>query len=85
MCWYSRLGLAEKPAVTPLGRPEAAKVTLPVKPFSGLTVIVLVALLPCVTDRLFGDGERVKFGAPLQALKANDPMFVCQSNVPVTD
>lgn len=40
------VGLAEKPAVTPLGKPEAANVTLPVKPLTGLTVIVLVPLLP---------------------------------------
>jgi hypothetical protein len=34
-------------AVTPLGRVEVtAKLTLPVKPFSGFTVIVLVPLLP---------------------------------------
>ena len=32
-----------KVAVTPAGRPEADKLTLPVKPFSGLTVMVLVA------------------------------------------
>jgi hypothetical protein len=38
------LGL--KDAVTPLGRPDAAKLTLPVKPFSGVTVIVLVPLAP---------------------------------------
>jgi hypothetical protein len=34
-------------AVTPLGRVEVtAKLTLPVKPFNGFTVIVLVPLLP---------------------------------------
>jgi hypothetical protein len=34
-------------AVTPLGRVEVtAKLTVPVKPFSGLTVTVLVPLLP---------------------------------------
>ena len=34
-------------AVTPLGRVEVtAKLTLPVKPFTGFTVIVLVPLLP---------------------------------------
>jgi hypothetical protein len=36
-----------KDAVTPLGRVElTAKLTLPVKPLTGFTVIVLVALLP---------------------------------------
>jgi hypothetical protein len=33
-------------AVTPLGWPEADKLTLPLKPFCGLTVIVLVPLFP---------------------------------------
>ena len=33
-------------AVTPLGNPEADKLTLPLKPFTGLTVMVLVPLLP---------------------------------------
>jgi hypothetical protein len=33
-------------AVTPAGRPEAARVTLPVKPFVGFTVIVLLTFAP---------------------------------------
>lgn len=33
-------------AVTPLGRPDADRPTLPVKPFSGVTVTVSVPLLP---------------------------------------
>lgn len=48
--------------VTPLGRPEADKLTLPLKPLSGFTVIVLDPLEPCVTDKLLGEAERVKFG-----------------------
>ena len=35
-----------KLAVTPLGKPEADKLTEPVKPFVGVTVMVLVPLLP---------------------------------------
>jgi hypothetical protein len=50
-------------AVTPLGRPEADKVTAPLKPFWGVTVIVLERLVPCVTLRLAGDADRLKFGA----------------------
>ena len=46
-------------AVTPLGRPEADKLTLPLKPFTGVTVIVLVPPAPCNMVRLFGDAERV--------------------------
>lgn len=33
-------------AVTPLGRPDADRLTLPVKPFTGVTVTVSVPLLP---------------------------------------
>jgi len=51
------LGLND--GVTPLGRPEADKLTLPVKPFCGLTVIVLVPLFPWVIVRLDGDAERL--------------------------
>jgi hypothetical protein len=51
------LGLKE--AVTPLGRPEADKLTLPVKPFCAVTVIVLVPLLPCTSVTLFGKAESV--------------------------
>ena len=51
------LGLKE--AVTPLGKPEADKLTLPVKPFCGTTVIVLAPLLPCTRVTLFGKAESV--------------------------
>ena len=40
------VGFVLNDAVTPFGRPEAAKVTFPVKPFWGLTVIVLEPLDP---------------------------------------
>jgi len=52
-----------KDAVTPLGSPEATKLTLPVKPPAGVTVMVLVpAAPPGVIDRLLGAAERVKLG-----------------------
>ena len=35
-------GFGLNPAVTPLGKPVAEKVTLPLKPFDGVMVIVLV-------------------------------------------
>ena len=57
-------GLIE--AVTPLGNPDADKVTLPVKPFEGVMVIVLVPLLPRLIARLFGEADKVKF-APVEA------------------
>ncbi len=51
------LGLND--ALTPLGSPGADKLTLPLKPFCGVTVIVLLPLVPCVMLRLVGDAERV--------------------------
>jgi hypothetical protein len=50
-------------AVTPLGMPDPARPTLPVKPLTAATVMVLVPLAPCVTVRLLGNAERLKFGA----------------------
>ena len=47
-----------KEAVTPLGKPEADNLTLALKPFCGVTVIVLVPLVPCMTVKLLGDAER---------------------------
>src|SRR5260370_42285022 len=49
-------------AVTPAGRPDADRLTLLLKPFSGLTVIVFAALLPCVRVMLLCDVERKKPG-----------------------
>src|SRR5690348_6131597 len=54
------LGLNE--AVTPLGRPEADRLTLELKPFCGVTAMVLVPLAPWVTAKELGLAERVKFG-----------------------
>jgi len=57
------VGLVPKVAVTPLGKPEAERVTLPVNPPAGFTVIVLVpAAPPCVIDTLVGEAESVKLG-----------------------
>lgn len=51
--------------VTPLGRPVADKVTLPLKPLRGFTVMALEPLAPCVTVKLVGDAESEKFGGGL--------------------
>ena len=50
------LGLND--ALTPLGKPDADKPTLPLKPFCGLTVMVLAPLAPCAIVKLVGDAER---------------------------
>ena len=52
-------GLGLNDALTPLGRPETDKLTLPLKPFSGVTATVAVPPLPCVMLRLVGDADRV--------------------------
>ena len=56
------VGLVPNAAVTPLGRPDAASVTLPLNPFTSCTVMVLVPLLPWVIVRLLGESESVKLG-----------------------
>jgi len=54
---FTEVGL--KMALAPDGRPDAPKVTMPLKPFCGVTVIVLVPLAPWVTVTLLGDAERL--------------------------
>jgi hypothetical protein len=54
-------GFGLKEAVTPLGRLEAEKLTLPLNPFVGWIVIVDVPVLPRATLRLLGEAERLKF------------------------
>src|SRR6266849_5288600 len=52
------VGLNE--AVTPLGKPDADKLTVPEKPPCGVTVMVLVPLAPCMKLRLLGEAARAK-------------------------
>ena len=56
------VGLVPNVVVTPEGRPEADKFTLPVNPPERVTVIVLFPLLPWVTVRLAGEADSVKLG-----------------------
>ncbi len=56
------VGFVPNAAVTPLGRPDAASVTLPENPPTSVTVMVLVPLPPWVIDRLVGESESVKLG-----------------------
>ena len=82
-------GLELNDPVTPVGKPEATKLTLLLKPFCALTLIVLVPLAPCRILRLLGDAERVKFGAALTVsetvvllLKVPDAPVTVTENVP---
>jgi hypothetical protein len=52
-------GLGLKLAVTPAGKPEAARVTLPLKPLDGVMVTVLVPLVPCNRLRVLGEADIV--------------------------
>jgi hypothetical protein len=51
-------GFVPNIAVTPLGRPATDRLTLPVNPYVGFTVIVDVYELPGVTISTPGDAER---------------------------
>jgi hypothetical protein len=51
-----------KDAVTPPGKPEADRLTLLLKPFCGVTVMVLTPAAPCTMVKVFGDAESAKFG-----------------------
>jgi len=55
-------GLGPKAAVTPLGKVELEKVTLPVKPLTGLMVMALEPRPPWVMVTLLGEVERPKSG-----------------------
>ena len=73
-------------AVTPLGRPEAARLTALLKPFTGMTVTVLVPLLPWVIVTLLGAAERENpgIGPPVGQLATrlvafNEPIPVAKS------
>jgi hypothetical protein len=56
------VGFVPNEAVTPLGSAELDSVTDPLKPPDGVTVTVLLPLVPCVTVRLEGEAESEKFG-----------------------
>jgi len=78
------VGLVPNAAVTPLGRPEAASVTLPVNPFTSVTVIVSVALPACVTERVEAEGDSVKVGVEARVPITIPRPFVPTHTVPYT-
>jgi hypothetical protein len=49
------VGLVAKDAVTPLGRPDAVRVTASLNPFAPVTMMLLVPLAPCVTVKVGGE------------------------------
>lgn len=52
-------GFGLNEAVTPLGRPDADKLTFPLNPLCGVTVTVVVPFAPCKMLRLDGETESV--------------------------
>src|SRR5579862_577474 len=57
------VGFGAKAASTPVGRLDAARLTLPLNPFCPVTVIVLVTPKPAgTTVRLLGEAPSVKLG-----------------------
>src|SRR5438876_2974852 len=77
------VGFGLKLAVTSLGRPVAAKLTLPLNPLSGFTVIVLVLLLPRAMLSVLGFALRVKLGPDAHVLNLKFAMRVLQAKLPV--
>ena len=59
------VGLVPNAAVTPLGKPDAARVTPAVNPPTSVTVIVSVALPPWARDSVEAEGAIVKLEAGL--------------------
>ncbi len=76
------VGFVPKDAVTPLGRPDATRVTLPLNPFAPVTVMVSVALLSWATDKLDAEGESVKLGG-LLTVNATVVLVVRPPEVPL--
>jgi hypothetical protein len=69
------IGLSD--AVRPVGKLRGEKLTLLVlKPFDGVTVIVLMPLAPCTRVRLLGDADRLKFGGRGAALTVRATVVV---------
>jgi hypothetical protein len=74
------VGLVANDAVTPLGSPEAARVTLPVNAPTSVTEMVSVALLPCVTASVDAERDSVKLDVLLEPVPTN-VMMLCAGNV----
>ena len=75
------LGLKE--AVTPLGKPEADKLTLPLNPFCRATVTALVLLPPWKRLSVVGEADRVKLPAET-TVRLTVVVLVKAPEVPVT-
>ena len=68
-------------AVTPVGSPATAKLTVPLKPFWPLTPRALLPLPACGAVRLAGEGARLKLG--ISTVSAIDALLLSAPEVPV--
>ena len=59
----TRAVLIDAVTPAPAGTPDAPSATVPVNPFAGVMVIVLVPLDPWPMDKLLGEAARLKSGA----------------------
>jgi hypothetical protein len=76
-------GLGLNAAVTPFGKPVAENVTLPLKPLTGVIVIVLLPLgPPFVTETAVGEAERLNPGA---TVRLSVVVWFSVPDVPVMD
>lgn len=71
--WDPTVEPAAKEAVTPSGRPLAARETVPENPPTSVKVTVVVPSPPWATDTVVGEAERVKPGAAVTMI---DPLPV---------
>ena len=76
-------GSVPNAAVTPVGNPDAAKVTLPVNPPSSATVMVLLPVPPAVTVRFAGEAESVKPDVAAVTVRLMEVVAVSVPEVPV--
>jgi len=67
-------GLVPKAAVTPVGNPDATRVTLPANGLTSVTVIVSVPLAPCAIDKVAA--ERLRLKLPCDAAVTVNAMVV---------
>jgi hypothetical protein len=78
------VGFVPNEAVTPLGRAEFESVTDPVNPPDGVTVIVLLPLVPCFTVKLLGEADSEKFGVAVAfTVSEIDVVWLNVPDVPV--
>ena len=61
-------------AVTPVGNPVAVRATVPVKPFTPVTLIVLAPLPPLGTVTLAAEAESVKLGTTIVSVTVLVPL-----------